>query len=151
MKYIKKISYVLLIIILLGVQVVIPDFIPEAEAKSLKNLKDELATLKKEYQENQGKQQATEAEIQAANNQITKLSEEKFALEEEIENLNAQIEQLNQDIENKNEDIKEIIQYYQLTATGQNAYLEYVFASTDFTDFIYRMAIAEQLSDYMKN
>ncbi len=148
MKYIKKISYVLLIIILLGVQVVIPDFIPEAEAKSLKNLKDELATLKKEYQENQGKQQATEAEIQAANNQITKLSEEKFALEEEIENLNAQIEQLNQDIENKNEDIKEIIQYYQLTATGQNAYLEYVFASTDFTDFIYRMAIAEQLSDY---
>ena len=47
MKYIKKISYVLLIIILLGVQVVIPDFIPEAEAKSLKNLKDELATLKK--------------------------------------------------------------------------------------------------------
>ena len=27
-------------------------------------------------------------------------------------------------------------------------YLEYVFTATDFTDFIYRMAIAEQLSDY---
>lgn len=148
MKILKKISYIVLIVILLGVQVVIPDFIPEAEAKSLKNLRDELAELKEKYKENQGQQQATEAEIKEANRQIGKLSEEKSNIEKEIQELTSQIEQLNKDIEDKNEDIKEILQYYQLTDTGSEAYLEYVFASADFTDFIYRMAIAEQLSDY---
>lgn len=148
MKTVKKISYVLLVIVLLGVQVVIPDFIPEIEAKSLKNLRDELSELKAKYKENQGQQQATEAEINAANRQIGKLSEEKNVIKTEIQELTTQIEQLNKDIEDKNEDIKEIIRHYQLTATGSNAYLEYVFDSADFTDFIYRMAIAEQLSDY---
>ncbi len=148
MRFIKKLSYVLLLIILLGSQVVIPDFVPEAEAKTLGSLRQELEALKEKKQKNQEEQQATEEEIANANAQISKATEEKIELQNEIEELTAQIEQLNQDIEEKNEDIKEIISYYQLTATGQDAYLEYVFTATDFTDFIYRMAIAEQLSDY---
>lgn len=148
MKFIKKISYVVLIVVLLGAQIAIPDFIPDAEAKTLRTLRQELEELKEKKKKNQEDQKATEEQIANAQNQIAKASEEKEQLQQEIEELTAQIEQLNKDIEEKNKDIKEIISYYQLTATGQDAYLEYVFTATDFTDFIYRMAIAEQLSDY---
>ena len=148
MKILKKISYILLIVALLSSQIVIPDFVQEAEAKSLNDYKAELEALKKDYADNQAKQEATEEEMGNAKEQITKLSEEKEKLEQEIESLNAEIEQLENDIISKNEEMKGIIHYYQLSSTGEDAYLEYLFTATDFTDFIYRMAIAEQLSDY---
>lgn len=148
MKLLKKFTYIILVIALLSSQVVIPDFIEEAEAKSLKDYKYELEQLKQEYKQNQEKQEATEEEMGKAKEQITKISEEKEELEKEIEVLNAEIEQLEKDIISKNEEMKNIVRYYQLSATGEDAYLEYLFTATDFTDFIYRMAIAEQLSDY---
>ena len=33
-------------------------------------------------------------------------------------------------------------------SNGENAYLEYAFGAQDFTDFIYRMAVSEQLASY---
>lgn len=148
MKFIKKISYIILITILITSQVAIPDFSMQAEAKSLKNLKDELAALRVKYEQNKDRQAATQEEINSAIREINKISKEKQAIADEIVVLNEEIEQLNLDIIDKNEEIKDIISYYQLTATGEDAYLEYVFTATDFTDFIYRMAIAEQLSNY---
>ncbi len=148
MKFIKNISYIILIFVLLGSQVVIPDFVPNIEAKSLKNLRDELAALEKEYQDNQNEKEATEAEIASARKQIDKIGKEQEDIAEEIKNITADMKQLDEQIDAKNDQIKDIISYYQLTATGSDAYLEYVFTATDFTDFIYRMAIAEQLSDY---
>lgn len=148
MKYLKKTSYVILILILLSSQIIISDFSEEAEAKSLRDLKDEIAELEQKKKESENAQAATEAEIAAAKAKITKLSVEKEQIENDIDKLTEEIEQLNKDIIAKNEEIKDIISYYQLSATGENAYLEYVFKSNDFTDFIYRMAIAEQLSNY---
>lgn len=148
MKYLKKLSYVILITILIASQVVIPDFTENVSASSLKTLKAELAVLKAKQQENKNKQAATAEEISKATREVNKISEEKEKIVQEIEKLNKEIEQLNLDINAKNEEIKDIISYYQLTATGEDAYLEYIFTATDFTDFIYRMAIAEQLSNY---
>ena len=148
MKVWKRFSYLLLIVVLLGSQVALPDFVPQIEAKSLKDLRQELAYMEKKYEENKKEQQATQAEIDKANANIKKLTKEKMEIEADIDDLTASIEQTNKDIAAKNEEIKDIIAYYQLSATGEDAYLEYVFTATDFTDFIYRMAIAEQLSDY---
>ena len=148
MKVWKRFSYLLLIVVLLGSQVALPDFVPQIEAKSLKDLRQELADMEKKYEENKKEQQATQAEIDKANANIKKLTKEKMEIEADIDDLTASIEQTNKDIAAKNEEIKDIIAYYQLSATGEDAYLEYVFTATDFTDFIYRMAIAEQLSDY---
>lgn len=148
MKILKKISYIILVIVLLGSQVVLPDLSWDAEAKSLNDMKAELAELEKEYAKYEKEQEATEAEIDEANSIIKKLGEEKDAIEQEIEELNEEIAQLEQDIIDKNEEMKNIIRYYQLSSTGEDAYLEYLFTATDFTDFIYRMSIAEQLSDY---
>ena len=46
-----------------------------------------------------------------------------------------------------NEEIKSIVHYYQVSNV-QNMYYEYVFNADSYTDFIYRFAITEQLSDY---
>ena len=148
MKFIKNITYIILAVVLLGSQVVIPDFIEEAQAESLKDLRAELATLEKEYNDKQHEKEVTEAEIAAAKKEVDRISIEQEEIEQEIKDITAEMETLKQQIEDKNEQIKEIIAYYQLSATGSDAYLEYVFTATDFTDFIYRMAIAEQLSDY---
>ena len=39
------------------------------------------------------------------------------------------------------------MEYYQVE-NGTNAYLEYVFGATSITDMVYRMSVAEQLTDY---
>ena len=48
------------------------------------------------------------------------------------------------------EEIKQIIHYYQVSSS-EAFYLEYVFKAKDYTDFIYRLALAEQLSEYREN
>lgn len=148
MKILKKISYIFLIIVLLSSQVIVPDLYLEAEAKSLNDMIAELAELEKKYAEYEKEQDATEEEILEAETVIAEMLREKEDIEKEIEKLNAEIIQLEKDIIAKNEEMKNIVKYYQLSSTGEDAYLEYLFTATDFTDFIYRMAIAEQLSDY---
>ena len=148
MKILKKISYIFLIIVLLSSQVIVPDLYLEAEAKSLNDMIAELAELEKKYAEYEKEQDATEEENLEAETVIAEMLREKEDIEKEIEKLNAEIIQLEKDIIAKNEEMKNIVKYYQLSSTGEDAYLEYLFTATDFTDFIYRMAIAEQLSDY---
>ena len=43
--------------------------------------------------------------------------------------------------------MKDIMSFVQVT-NGDSNYLEYIFGATDFTDFIYRISVAEQLGDY---
>ncbi len=148
MKIVKKISYVILVLVLLSAQVVIPDWTPSAQATTLKGLKQQLADLEAKYEANKHKQEATEKEIQNAKDEINRIAKERDEIEEQISELNAEIDQLRKDIDDKNNEIKDIISYYQVSATGTDAYLEYVFMATDLTDFIYRMAVAEQLSEY---
>ena len=46
-------------------------------------------------------------------------------------------------------EIKSIMNYYQLSSSN-SLYLEYIFNASSYTDFIYRMAVSEQLSVYRK-
>lgn len=146
MKYFKKTSYILLIIVMLFVTFVIPPT-DKVEAKTLRDLKTELATRKKEYEDSLNKKKLTESEIQNKKNTITQIRLEMDNIQTEIKNLNQEIEDLNVEIIEKEAEIKRIINYYQLS-NSESAYLEYIFEAADFTDFIYRMAVAEQLSNY---
>ena len=47
----------------------------------------------------------------------------------------------------KDKEIKKILTFLQVSE-GENVYLEYAFGAKTFTDFIYRMAVTEQLSNY---
>jgi len=151
MKVFKGISYLLLIVIMLIAPIMGGNYIDDVDAnrpQTLRDLKNNLAEWERRAAANLQQQRATEAEIRAARESIARAGTEIIQIEEEIVELNAEIDQLTEDIKLMNVQLREIMVYYQLTSTGENAYLEYIFTATDFTDFIYRMAIAEQLSDH---
>lgn len=145
-KTFKKIRYIILILILLMVNFAMPSQ-EVVEAKTLRQLKQELEEKKAEYEENKQQQQATQSEISAAKARALEISREIEQIQIEMVELTNEIEELNVEIEEKEQEIKQIMNYYQLSSS-ESAYLEYVFEAADFTDFIYRMAIAEQLSNY---
>lgn len=89
----------------------------------------------------------TESEIAAANNEISKAKKEMQDLESEIEDLHKEIEDGKAEIKEKSLQVKEFFAYLQVT-NGENAYLEYAFGADNITDFIYRMSIVEQMTEY---
>lgn len=126
-------------------------FVPTeaVEAKTLGDLKKELEEKIAEYEENQNEKELTQNQIDNIKNNISSIYNQIEQNQNTVTELNNQIEELKIDIEKKEREIKEIIRYYQLSQ-GESMYLEYAFGAADFTDFIYRLAISEQLSNYNK-
>lgn len=143
----KKSSYLLLVILLLVVSFSFSSDSRIVHAKTLRNLKEELAAKEKELSEGKSQKELTEKQIEQKRNNIAAINQEIVNIQDETVKLGEEIERLNEEIKLKQKEIKQIINYYQLS-NGESAYLEYVFNAVDFTDFIYRMAIAEQLSNY---
>jgi peptidoglycan hydrolase CwlO-like protein len=117
------------------------------EAKTFGELKAELKEEEEELRNNKNQQALTKEEMASVNSKITTIQNNIQATYRDIENLSAEIESLQNSIEQKQEQIKEIMNFIQKT-DSENSYLEYIFNASDFTDFIYRSAIAEQLADY---
>ena len=120
------------------------------QAKTLRQLKEELAAKEQELANGQTQQKYTKQQIQEKRTAIDSVHTEILNIGQEIDDLTLEIETLNIEIGLKREEIKKIVNYYQLS-NGESAYLEYVFKANDYTDFIYRMAISEQLSNYNDN
>lgn len=119
-------------------------------AKTLGEFKKELSDTEEKLEKNQLDKAKTEEEIEATKEKIADLSKEKIKTSEEIEKLNEDLKQLALDIEKMQKELKSIINYYQLSNTT-SLYMEYVFNAESMTDFIYRLAISEQLSRHRKN
>lgn len=122
-------------------------YIPEVHAETLGDLKRELNKTQTELNNNKVKKAQTQAEITQTNNEISVIKNNIASIYTELANLDKEIEALNKDIEKKEKEMKEILNFVQV-ANGEEAYLEYAFGAQDFTDFIYRVAIAEQLTKY---
>lgn len=145
-KFFGKLKYFIAILILLTVNFSLP--INEVvEAKTLRDLKEELAAKEAELKSGQTQKQLTEQQIASKRASVESINLEISNISQEMVDLTQEIEELNIEIKEKEKEIKQIINYYQLSSS-ESAYLEYVFEAADFTDFIYRMAIAEQLSKY---
>ncbi len=122
-------------------------YIPKVQAQTLGELKQELEKLKEDYKNNQLQQQLTEEEIAKTKVRINEIRTRITDIQKNIYDLKNTIEQLNNDISAKEEEIEDILLFFQL-ANGENAYLEYAFGAKTFTDFIYRLAVSEQLTSY---
>ena len=144
----KKISYVIFAVMLLIPTLFVPKEI--VYAKTLGDLKKELEKYTAEYNENKNKQKITEQEIETTKQTIMNISREIDQIGLDIITLNKEIEELNITISEKNVEIKELMNFVQIS-NGESAYLEYAFGAQTFTDFIYRVAISEQLANYNKN
>lgn len=126
-------------------------FIPlNISAKTLGELKSEYQKMKSDYDKNRANKEMTQAEIANLKAKIKTINEEIDGINVDIDNLNKEIEERYAEIEKMDKEIKKILNYYQV-ASGEEFYLEYVFKATNYTDFIYRLAVVEQLSKYLNN
>ncbi len=119
-------------------------------AVTLQEYEDAVAKYTKELQEKEAKIAKGKEEIAAVKRNIADIEGKIKEAEEEVERLQREIEECNKEIEKKNKESKKIMEYYQVE-NGNNAYLEYVFGATSITDMVYRMSVAEQLTEYNDN
>lgn len=140
MKYIKKFFSIVLIITLFIVN-------SKVSAKTLSELRKEVIAAEAKYNKNQSDKKQTEEEIAATNEKIVSLNREREQVQNDINDINEDLESLAKDIQKMQQEIKSIVHYYQLSSSN-SLYLEYVFNASNFTDFIYRLAVTEQLSEY---
>ena len=137
----KRITKILFIIVCFSLFVCFP------KAKSLKQLKNELArdeankaALIKKSKEIQGK-------IDSMNAKMKTLESEIDTNESKIEKSKEDIETLTKEIENKKAEIDNLVSFFQIS-NEDNIYMEYVFQAKSLSDLLYRETIVEQLTKY---
>lgn len=118
-----------------------------AKEKTLGQLRAEAEANRKAYNEAKKEKELTEAERNEATAQKKQVESDIANIERQISDVESQIEDIQKDIKKKDEQMKDIMGFVQVT-NGDSNYLEYIFGATDFTDFIYRISVAEQLGDY---
>ena len=117
------------------------------EAKTLRQMKEELATAKANKAANEAQMKEAQARVKKYQNEISASISEIEKSQNEIEEARIKIQELEEEIKEKQKEIDDLLRFLQVSK-GENVYLEYVFGATSFTDFIYRTAIVEQMSDY---
>ncbi len=140
----KKIIGIIMIAVISFSMFVIP---VNTEAKTLKDLNNELNTLIKKRNAANSKRNKTQQQINNTKSRITQAGKDIEKCEKDIETTEQEIEELGEKIEKKKQEIKEIMQFYQI-ASNESFYLNYVFGAQDYTDFIYRYAVVEQITAY---
>ena len=121
--------------------------ISSVSAKTLGELQNELSSKKKELDDNKDKKNLTESEMKTINNNIKTIQDNISQIQIDTTKLSDEINELNMEIIKKQDEIKDIMSYFQISS-GESAYLEYVMGASDFTDFIYRTAVTEQMTSY---
>ena len=118
-----------------------------AKEKTLNELEAEAKANREAYNKAKNEKELTEAERDKATAQKAEVEKEISSIETQLDSIGAQIEEIQKDIDAKDEQMKDIMSFVQVT-NGDSNYLEYIFGATDFTDFIYRISVAEQLGNY---
>ena len=140
----KKILNVVLTFILL-IPLIIPTI--NAEAKTLNDVRSELNKLINQKNENENKKNLTNSQINKTKTNISSTVNQIDQAGKDIEQAEKDIIELNRKIAEKDKETKELMTFLQIS-NGDSEYLEYAFGAEDFTDFIYRMAVVEQLTEY---
>ena len=131
------------IIIFLLLVLLIP--VAKVNAITINDYKKELSDLQKEKEYVQKNQAEIQKKIDEANAEILKISEKMILAEQEKTAISQQITKNELDIAEKKEQIKDLIVFSQ-KSSGDNFYLNYLFGAENFTDFIYRISIIQQLT-----
>ena len=125
-------------------------FVCDIDAKSLKQLKDELARDEANKAELLRRSREVQGKIDSMNSKMRKLETEINGNEKKIENAKEEIKVLQKDIKDKQKEIDTLMSFFQIT-DAENIYMDYVFKADSLSDLIYRQTIVEQLSDYNDN
>ncbi len=127
-------------------------FIPgyNVEAKTLQELKNELAELERKYEENKSNKELTDNEIKKVNSEIASILVSISEIKNDIKKSEDDIIASQKQIDQKSEETDELLKFLQVSS-GENVYLEYIFEAESYTDFIYRYSVVSQLTEYNNN
>ena len=117
------------------------------EAKTLRDLKNELANYEKEMKEANNKKSLTQTEINTINERAKTISATIEKDQEKIKETEAEIVVLESNAREKEVQIKDIISFLQVT-NSENAYMEYIFGAKSIEDLVLRSAVSEQMIAY---
>lgn len=140
----KKALNIVLIIVLMIPFLTVPI---KVEGQTLRELKEELEKTRQELKNQQAQEKLNQEQINKINANINNINATIKQIGDDMIRLNEEIEQAKVEIAEKDAQIKEIINFLQVSS-GESEYMEYIFGAKDFTDFIYRMSITEQMTDY---
>lgn len=116
-------------------------------AQTLNDLIKEAEANRAAYNKVKNQKALTEQEKEEATTQKLKVEQEIKDIDAEIKQAEIDIAELEKSIETKDKEIKNLMKFVQVS-NGESVYLEYAFGASSFTDFIYRVSVAEQLSSY---
>ena len=136
----RKFINIIFILILL-----IPTFC--IKAVTLSEFEKQVEDYTADYTEKQNQIAKNDKEVANVKAKINKTEKEISTAKIDIEQIEKDIDNLNDKIANKKEEVKKIINFVQVSS-GVSSYLEYIFGAESFTDLIYRVAVAEQMSAY---
>lgn len=117
------------------------------DAKTLAELRKELQALKDKKASNDYQKKRTKNEINSAKNDIESSRDSITKGREQIEEAKKKIEELTYEIGESKDKIKILLNAYQKNK-GDNVYLEYLFESESYGEFVYRYTIINQLAEY---
>ena len=137
----KKILKVFLIMLF-----IIPVY--NVNAQTLQQMYNQLAELEKQQDKVNSGKKLTSSQINNLKVEINNLSASITNTENEIEKATNEIKDSEKKIEQKKEETDQMLLYLQLSSGQGDSLLEYVFEAEDYTDFIYRYAVVNQMSDY---
>lgn len=118
------------------------------DAKTLGELKTELANYKAQYSSNQNKQQNAQSEINSDKQSIVNKQNEITNNQQKVIDATNESAELTKEIEDSKEELEKLMQAYQLSS-GDNLYLEYIFDSTSYEDLVYRYAVSDEIMEYI--
>lgn len=128
-------------------------YVAQAADKGNMTIKELQESLNREKEALNKKNQEialTNEEIARIKNNISLIGKQMEESNANVIRLKQEIEDLKVKIEEKNKEIKKVVNFLQVSS-GESEYMEYIFGAKDFTDFIYRMSISEQVTDYNDN
>ncbi len=143
----KKIYNIFIVLFLVSFVFLMPINAEDVLAKTVGDLKQELINLEESYRKQQEDQTLTQEEINNVYSQIDSINKNMEQIQAERLELTKEIERLSKEISDKKEEIDNIINYMEIS-NGESMYMEYTFGAQSFTDFIYRVAVAEQLTKH---
>lgn len=116
------------------------------DAESIADYRAKIKEIETEKAESESKSAEVQKRIDEANARINEISRQIAQARKEQENTRKDIDELDKKIDAKEEEIKDLVAFYQIS-DNDNFYLKFIFGAESFEDFIYRFAVAEQLTD----
>ena len=139
----KWVSYILLILLTFTITI-------RVDAKTLRDLKNELAAYEKEMNNAKNKKNLDQAEINNVNTRIRSITNTIEQDQQKIKEMEDEIVVLENKATEKEAQIKDVISFLQIS-NSENPYLEYIFGAKTIEDLVLRSAVSEQMVEHNDN